>query len=391
MSGRGWSVYIHFPYCLRRCAYCDFATSVARDIPREAYLDAILHELELRTRDLEPATIDTVFFGGGTPSLWGPGPVAAVLQWLDAWGGMAADAELSLEANPGAAQAGVLGEYTAAGINRLSVGIQALSDDRLRALDRVHDAAAARVTLAEIGALLARGSLRSASADLLFGAPGQSMADLRQDVRGVLDAGLPHLSAYSLTVEPGTPLHGRVERRIQAPPDEGLQAEMLAALPDLVVPFGLSRYEVSNYAKPAHRCLHNLAYWNGSFYLSAGVGAHGFLPSPGPGLVGRRYGNTRSPETYLRSLAAGVCSEDLSEDIDADTHLTERVMTGLRLGDGLDLLALQRDLGADRVLALTGRARRAIARGLPLQLDAQRLGVADRDLHQLDRLILALV
>ncbi len=377
-------VYVHFPYCLHRCGYCDFATTVARVIPRERYLQQILTELELRTADQPLAPLETVFFGGGTPSLWGPAAIAAVLAWLQQRAGFAQEPEITLEANPGALESGDLAAYAAAGINRVSVGIQALQDTRLRALDRLHDAAAARQTLAQLGELLAQGRLRSANADLIFGVPGQTMLDLRADVAGILDYGLSHLSAYSLTVEAGTPLAAQVKRGLAARPDDDLQAAMLDALPALLAPYGLARYEVSNYARPGHASRHNLAYWTGRYYLAVGVGAHGFLPQPGA--IGVRYGNTRKHEAWLRALAAGILGEDLRETIDADQHQDERLLTGLRLNAGLDLQALAADLGDDRRLALLQRAAPALARG-DLWLRDGHLGVMPAALARLDSLI----
>lgn len=385
----GLSVYVHFPWCLHRCAYCDFATAVARDIPRAAYLSAILTELRIRTTDLAPRPIATVFFGGGTPSLWGPEPVATVLAWLAAWGGFTADAEVTLEANPGAVEAGDLRAYAAAGINRVSIGVQALDDRRLRALDRLHDAEAAHRTLKTLGDLLADGSLRSANADLIFGGPGQTLADLEADVRGVLDHGLPHLSAYSLTVEPGTPLHERVARGLQPAPDDDLQADMLEAVPGLVAPYGLQRYEVSNFARPGQPCRHNLAYWNGNHYLAVGVGAHGYLPAA-TGLCGQRYGNSRSQAKWQPTLEAGRLCEDLREDIDATAHLTERLLTGLRLAEGLDLTTLRRDVGHVLVEGLLRRARAAVNAGQPLEIAPEHLRVPPEAFRALDRVVLAL-
>ena len=294
-------VYIHFPYCLHRCGYCDFATTVARVVPRERYLQHILTELEMRAASQQFAPLETVFFGGGTPSLWGPAAIAAVLDWLNRRAGFAENPEITLEANPGALESGDLAAYATAGITRVSVGIQALHDARLRALDRLHDAAAARQTLAQLGDLLATGRLRSANADLIFGVPGQTLLDLRTDVAGILDYGLSHLSAYSLTVESGTPLAAQVKRGLVARPDDDLQATMLDALPGMLAPYGLARYEVSNYARPGHPSRHNLAYWTGRYYLAVGVGAHGFLPEPGA--VGLRYGNSRKHERWMAALA----------------------------------------------------------------------------------------
>ncbi len=377
-------VYVHFPYCLHRCGYCDFATTVARVIPRERYLQHILAELELRAQSLHFAPLETVFFGGGTPSLWGPAAIGAVLAWLNRRAGFAQDPEITLEANPGALESGDLAAYAAAGITRVSVGIQALQDSRLRALDRLHDAASAHQTLAQLGDLLASGRLKSANADLIFGVPGQTLLDLRADVAGILAYGLSHLSAYSLTVEAGTPLAAQVRRGQALRPDDDLQATMLDALPGLLAPFGLARYEVSNYARPGHASRHNLAYWTGRYYLAVGVGAHGFVPQPGA--LGLRYGNSRKHEAWQRALAQQQLSEDLRETIDAGQHQDERLLTGLRLTAGLDLAAFAVDLGDARRQALQLRAQPAIGRG-DLWLHDEHLGVVPHALARLDSLI----
>jgi oxygen-independent coproporphyrinogen-3 oxidase len=386
-----WSVYVHFPYCAKRCAYCDFATAAVRDIPRDRYLAAVLRELELRSASLPPAPIATVFFGGGTPSLWGARHVGAVIAWLDRWAGLQPDAEVTLEANPGTVEAGDLRAYAAVGVNRVSLGVQALDDRRLRWLDRVHDADAARETLSEIEVLLATGVLRSASADVIFGVPGQTLGDLRRDVDGVLSYGLPHLSAYALTVEPGTPLQRAVAKGRVPGPDDGVQAEMLAALPEWVGARGLQRYEVSNYARPGHAARHNLAYWTGAHYLAVGVGAHGFLPAQHSALAGIRYGNMRDTTRWMDGLGAGQLTEELRETIDSDTHLTERVLTGLRLDAGLDLVRLACDVGPDRVARLVRRAHDAAARGVAIRHTQDRLVVPAESVRWLDGIVAALM
>jgi oxygen-independent coproporphyrinogen-3 oxidase len=383
-----WSIYIHFPYCVRRCAYCDFATTVAREPPREAYREAILAELEQRTAALPRGPIATVFFGGGTPSLWGAQHVGAVLAWLDRWGGLSSDAEVTLEANPGTLEAGDLPAYAAAGVTRVSVGVQALADDRLRALDRAHDAAAAHATLRTLGELLAAGKLASANADLIYGGPGQGVEEAASDVATVLGYGLPHLSAYALTVETGTPLAERVHRGLQQAPDEDLLADILHALPAWTATCGLARYEVSNFARPGHACRHNLAYWQGHHYLAVGVGAHGFVPAEG--MAGLRYGNSRDHRRWFEGVRSGTLAEDLREPIDADCHLTERLLTGLRLTDGLDLAALAADVGRQRVERLRARAAQVIAAGEPVALVDHHLRVQPNAWHRLDGLVLAL-
>lgn len=380
-------MYVHFPWCLKRCAYCDFATSVAKEIPRHAYCEALITDLQLRTRTLQPRPIATVFFGGGTPSLWGAPYIAQVLQWLHNWAGLAPDAEVTLEANPGAAEAGDLRAYAAAGINRFSVGIQALDAARLRALDRVHDVQQARATLQIVGQMLNEGSLRSASADLIFGVPGQTVPQLADDVSSVLDYGLPHLSAYALTVEPGTPLARAVAAGKQRAPDDDVQAQMLDALPGLVAGFGVARYEVSNYAKPGHHSRHNWAYWSGDHYLGVGVGAHGFLPAAQ--LCGQRYANTRSTQKYLAKLGCGELATDFCESINAATHTTELLLTGLRLTRGVDLARLDRTIGAGTAQQVVDRARDKGLLGHPMVSEAGFLRVCPDAVHRLDSLVAA--
>ncbi len=375
-----WSVYIHFPWCLKRCAYCDFATAVAAEIPRQQYLDGILRELQMRTVDLEPRPISTVFFGGGTPSLWGAQPIGAVLDWLDRWGGLQQGGEFTIEANPGALEHAPLADYVAVGINRISVGIQALDDRRLQRLDRLHDAATARASLAELQRLLGQGQLQSASADLLFGAPGQGMAELKSDLDGVLAYDLPHLSLYSLTVEEGTPLAKRVVKGLQSPPDDDLQADMLEQVPLWLAERGLHRYEVSNFARDQHQSRHNLCYWHGGHWLAAGVGAHGHLP----GLRGDlRYGNHRDHRRWFAAIETGQLPEVFREDIDGPTLLTERILTELRLSEGIDLERLARDVGPVAAGKLRQRGLRLAAHA-PLTVTARHLRLMPHAFAQLD-------
>ena len=385
------AVYVHFPWCLHRCAYCDFATTASHNPPGDRYRNLILRELALRTRSWRPSGVRSVFFGGGTPSLWGPANIAAVLEAIHAWSPLGDDCEITIEANPGSLESGDLASYTVAGINRVSIGVQATDDARLRALDRLHDAAAARKTLREISALLGTGALHSASADLLFGAPDQGFEELERDLATVMDAGLPHLSAYALTVEDGTPLEKLVARGLAASPDDDLQSDMLEALPDLLTPWGLTRYEVSNFAKPGHEARHNLVYWQGGPYLALGVGAHGFVPDPSGAAIGLRYSNLRSSALWMAQLAEGRLAESHRESIAALTHRDELVLTGLRLRQGVDLAAWRPRLGAEMCDALLGRAQRLHDGGAPLQVDRDRIWVAEAGVHQLDRWLLALL
>ena len=370
---RGWSVYVHFPFCRHRCAYCDFATVAAEVIPRQQYTRNVLRELQLRCSDAAAAPISTVYFGGGTPSLWGAQHIAQVLQWLDDWGGLTDGAEITLEANPGATDAAQMDELCAAGVNRLSIGVQAVDDGRLQALDRVHDAGGALATLGHMRELLQRGRLVSASADLMLGGPHQGLGELRADVEKVLQFRMPHLSVYALTVEDGTPLAAQVDRGLRAPPDEELQADMLAALPGWLADAGLAQYEVSNFAAPGHESRHNTAYWKGHRYLAVGVGAHGFIPSARG--VGRRYGNHRDLRAWTADIATGRHPEAFGEQIDAAMHADERLLTGLRLRAGVDVGPWRAWAPDGWVDALLRAADELSRRGDPVAVDGERVRV----------------
>ena len=384
------SIYVHFPWCRHRCAYCDFATTAAKLIPRERYLDAVREDLARRAPML--ATVETIFFGGGTPSLWGAAAIGGLLEDIAATVGIANDAEITLEANPGASGPAELSALAGAGINRLSIGVQALDDDRLRLLDRIHDAGHARMAIAEVGRLMASGALRSASADLLLGGPGQTMAHLRDELSELLDAGLPHLSTYTLTVEAGTPLAYQVAAGRAAAPDEGIQTEMLLALPELVAPWGLGRYEVSNLARPGHECRHNLACWRGEPYVALGAAGHGFVRrSDGGEPVGWRWANVADSGAYLRAMEEDTDGVQWREPISAAMHLDERVLTGLRLAEGLDLDRLRADLPAPLCDDLLARIAAAIAAGAPLVHEAGRLRLGPDGLRRLDGLIVDLL
>ncbi len=392
-AGHGLSVYIHFPFCRHRCAYCDFATVAANVIPRDTYTEAIVEELRLRTRTWPRSRIETVYFGGGTPSLWGDAGVGAVLDWLNDWGGIADAAEITLEANPGVTDAADLRSYLDVGVNRFSVGVQALADERLRRLDRVHDAATARRTIDTLADLLASGRLASASVDLILGGPGQDLASLRNDVDIILDADLPHLSVYALTVEDGTPLAEQVARGLAKSPDDGLQADMLDALPRWLADADLRRYEVSNFARRGHESRHNMAYWIGASYLAVGVGAHGFESlAGGPTTterLGRRYGNHRLLRDWMADVKAGREPEAFAESIDVDTHVHERLLTGLRLTDGFDVASMRGFAGDKRCDALL-EAANGIGRAGGLFVAGERIrATADAFVH-LDGVVVAL-
>ena len=338
-------LYVHFPYCPMRCTYCDFNTYVVEKIPAADYTAAVLAEGERRAPAYADWTLSSVYFGGGTPSLWGADQVGRVLEAASWWfPHRASDVEITLECNPGEAQAGTLASYHDVGVNRLSLGVQTLDDAALATIGRRHDATAAMVglkTALKVG-------FRSVSADLIFGLPGQDMTRWTHDLKALADTGVPHISVYHLTLEEGTRLTHQVKTGKVVLPDEDTQADMFEAIGPTLSPYGLGLYETSNAAKSGHESRHNTLYWTGRPYLGLGAGAHSFLPPArwDETRTATRSSSRKHHSTYVRDALAG---DELvfAEEIDRDTHLRERLFTGLRNLAGLDLGALSEELNLD--------------------------------------------
>lgn len=349
---RSLHVYVHFPWCLEKCPYCDFVSfKTTRDaIDHEAYADAVVRELAARARwfdAFEPHEVTTVFLGGGTPSLWEPRAIARVLDAIRTELRCADDVEITSECNPTSLDEARAEGLVAAGVNRLSVGVQSLDAAQLKFLGRLHDIDQARTAV--------RAAVASAprvSADLIFGLPNQPAEQAAAHAAELADLGLRHLSAYSLTIEPGTRF-GELARRGRLPlADEDSTCDAFLAIEAALEARGLHHYEVSNYAAPGEEARHNLGYWRGAPYLGLGVAAYGCGPAEG-GAV--RYRNAPDPRAYVegtKRITSGAPSLDdgvtvTVEPLDPETLLRERIMLGLRLSEGLDLGAAAREVGLD--------------------------------------------
>src|SRR5699024_1009869 len=259
-------LYVHLPWCVKKCPYCDFNSHRVRgDMPEHGYVDALLADLKIAAPDDETRPIDSIFFGGGTPSLFSTRALALLIDAAAARLTVAPDCEITLEANPGASEHGRFGAYRDAGVNRISLGVQSLDDGCLRRLGRVHDAAAA---LAAIDAIQAAGFERM-NCDLMFGLPGQTPELAAADVAGIIERVPGHVSYYQLTLEPGTPFHHRPPAR----PDDDAIADIFEHSADLLRAAGMQQYEVSAWAMPGHACRHNRNYWQFGDYLAIGAGA----------------------------------------------------------------------------------------------------------------------
>jgi putative oxygen-independent coproporphyrinogen III oxidase len=349
------SLYLHIPFCERKCGYCDFV-SVAGTEGEDAYMGALHDELSRLAAALPPISLDTIFIGGGTPSLVEPHRIGALLDHVSALMTVGDGCEITMEANPSSVDAGRLGVWLAAGVNRVSLGIQSLDAGTLEFLGRVHDAAAALRALR----LLRSSQLASVSCDLIYAVPGLSDAAWGDTVGAVLAEAPDHVSCYELTVESGTQLHERVAQgRTTMPQAEAALAQHWQAV-DLLEGGGWRQYEVSNFAQPGHTCEHNLTYWRGRHYLAAGVGAHGFLPPEMAAAVGRsaegrspgvRYWHRRGIRRYVDDVRAGGLGVEAAETISAVQAGEERLMLGLRTSEGVLLPPVASQVAAGLVEA----------------------------------------
>ncbi len=369
-------VYVHFPWCLKKCPYCDFLSVAAErpSIPHEAYADAVIAELERRSETLGPARLVSVFFGGGTPSLWEPAQLGRVLERiLTLLPSHAPDLEITVECNPTSFDPERAEALQRAGVNRVSIGVQGLEAERLSFLGRLHDVDSGLRAVREAVA----SSVPRVSCDFIFGVSGQSADAARREAQILTSLGTEHLSAYALTIEPGTQF-GALARKGKLPLlEEAAVADSFLAVEETLESAGFEHYEVSNYAKPGARSRHNLGYWLGRSYLGLGTGAWGTLVASDGARY--RYRNTPSPERYLAGREQ-FASADLFregplvanfEPLAPETALAERIMLGLRLADGVDLGRAESELGTPVWTAERARARDQLERQGKLVLRGQ--------------------
>jgi oxygen-independent coproporphyrinogen-3 oxidase len=369
-------VYIHFPFCLKKCPYCDFVSfAKARDeIDHRGYADAVIAEIGRRREALAGRRLETVFFGGGTPSLWEPAELGRVLAAiLAAAEARAEDVEVTVECNPTSLDEDRARALVDQGVGRLSIGVQGLDADRLRFLGRLHEPEGG---LAAVRAAVRAGVPR-VSADLIYGvATGEAPPSAREaadEARRVADTGISHVSAYSLTIEPGTQF-GELARRGRLPiaGDDAI-AEAFFAVEEALEGAGLSHYEISNYARPGAEARHNLGYWRGHDYLGLGCAAFGTLSLGGGAAL--RYRNHPDPARYVAACASGAPLESEREELDAETRLRERIMLGLRLTEGLDLEGAANELGVSAWPEARRRAANKLVERGRLAIEGGRLRV----------------
>jgi oxygen-independent coproporphyrinogen-3 oxidase len=333
-----FSLYVHIPYCDSKCPYCDFNSHAARVWPEQRYVAALLREMEIAAADRSwrGGRLRSVFLGGGTPSLFEPASIGAILNGARRLWHLDGDAEVTMEANPGTVDAAKLAGFAAAGINRLSFGVQSFQQKFLDLLGRIHDGAAAVRAVADARAA----NLENVNVDLMFAVPGQTAGEWESDLRTAIDLGTTHVSAYNLTFEEGTAFHALRRRGELRPLDESTEIAMYEASERIFAAAGFERYEISNYARPGRACRHNLQYWRWQPYLGVGAGAHSFAISPA-----RRWSNERGPEAYMTTIES--CGRAVSgfETLSEQQQRGEYVFLGLRCLDGIAAADFERRFG----------------------------------------------
>ena len=357
-TGTGFALYVHWPFCVSKCPYCDFNSHVRDAVDHEAWRKALLADLAYEARRLEGRALTSIFFGGGTPSLMEPKTVEAVIAAArDHWP-MADDVEITLEANPNSAEAARFADLASAGVNRISLGLQNFSDEKLHFLGRAHSAAEGQRALDA-----AQSAVKRVSFDLIYALPGDDEADWQADLSKALSLGTEHLSLYQLTIEPGTRFATDVAKSRFAPLDAEASARLFEITQAMSAQSGLPAYEISNHARPGAESRHNLTYWRYGDYAGVGPGAHGRR-------TGQRTMRHRKPENFLSAVARnghGIVEE---EALSLQERGDEALVMGLRLAEGIDPTALAARIGVERLVDPDAVAR-LIGHGLMWQSGAR--------------------
>jgi oxygen-independent coproporphyrinogen-3 oxidase len=330
-----FSLYAHIPYCAAKCPYCDFNVHVASKIPEAEYCQALLKELQFysQSEDWRGRKLKSVFFGGGTPSLFSPQSIGGILDAAAALFPLIDNVEITLEANPGADDRKNFSGYRSCGVNRLSLGVQSFQPHLLKFLGRLHSADETRQALKAIEQV----GFENFGMDLIYAVPGESPADLLADLTEALAYYPPHLSAYNLTIEEGTPFYHRLKTGKIRPLPEDEEVAMAEVIEATLAQAGLERYEISNYAKPERQSRHNSTYWQGGDYLGIGAGAHSFASRDGNGILGFRWHEEKDPARYMKKVARDGTAVVESESLNRERAAAEFMFMGLRMTRGVSV------------------------------------------------------
>jgi oxygen-independent coproporphyrinogen-3 oxidase len=370
------SIYLHIPYCVKKCSYCDFTSYASSSLTLGEYTELLSLEMTHLAPLFPQLSFTTLYFGGGTPSLLPPEQVAFLIEKVRSCFCLAEDAEVTLEANPGTVTMESLQGYRSAGVNRLSIGVQSLRDRDLTILGRIHTANEARCTVQQARSA----GFSNIGIDLMHSLPGQSMADWENTLHEAVNLNLQHISAYGLSVEADTPLAEIVERGDLQLPDEDLAAAMFELTTEALESAGFEHYEISNFARPGCRSRHNQVYWQRGNYLGLGAGAHSFVRQPG---FGRRWENPPGLQEYGEYLQSPL-PKCAGETVSRAAAMSEFFFLGLRLLEGVDLGRFRAEFGIEAAEAFPGVIERFVgnrfllASGDTIRLSRKGLLLANR-------------
>ena len=376
------AVYIHWPFCRSKCPYCDFNSHVREAIDEARWTRALLDDLERQSELARNHEVVSVFFGGGTPSLMPPDAVAALIERVKTIWPIAPGLEISLEANPNSAEAARFAAFAKAGVNRLSIGVQALDPAALQFLGRRHDREEAIAAIA-----LARDIFPRTSFDLIYARPGQTVPAWEDELAEALTLAGTHLSLYQLTIESGTAFGNRAQRGEVLTPDEDTAAALFEVTQQRLAAAGLPAYEISNHARPGFECRHNLAYWRYEDYLGIGPGAHGRVTRDGNKLATQQ---RRNPEAWLAAIEATGSAIEEAVPIARDTAIEEMLMMGLRLTEGVSRTRLEA-FAERRVEDLFGASLTRLIEGGFVTLDDERLAATAAGRQRLNAVLESLL
>ena len=366
----GFGIYVHWPFCAAKCPYCDFNSHVQEIIEEKQWVNAYLCELDRLFQTIGLRPLKTVFFGGGTPSLMSPDLVDQILSKIFSLWPRSNDLEVSLEANPTSVEAGRFKGYQQAGVNRISLGVQALNDADLKRLGRLHS-----VKEAHLAFDISRSTFDRVSFDLIYARQNQTLSDWKFELQQALSMAVDHVSLYQLTIEQGTAFGDRYAiGKLSGLPNEDLGADLFEATQDICGKFGFPAYEISNHAKPGAECQHNMVYWRYGDYAGIGPGAHGRLT-----INGQRHATAafRNPSDWLEAVGKG-CGDKVNEPLLAKDQAAEYLVMGLRINDGIDRARYNalsgRDLDPDKIadlldqglISVSNNAISASQRGRPV-------------------------
>jgi len=376
------AVYIHWPFCRSKCPYCDFNSHVRDGVAAARWTRTLRRDLDHQAELTPGREVASVFFGGGTPSLMPPTTVAELLDGVRSRWAVAPDVAITLEANPNPAEADRFRAFAAAGVNRLSLGVQALDPAALRLLGRAHDVNEAIAAIEHAREIFPRFSF-----DLIYARLGQSLDAWSRELDEALTIAGEHLSLYQLTIEPGTAFATLARRGELVLPEEESTAAMFEMTQDRLTAAGLPAYEISNHARPGAECRHNLAYWRYQDYVGVGPGAHGRLTRAGAKFATRQY---RLPEKWLAAVEATGTGLEETVAIERDDAIEEMLMMGLRLVEGVSRARLERIAGCDAETLLRGNLAHLIEAGF-ITLDTERLAATAAGRQRLNAVLAALL